>query len=220
MAFRIRELPWLVQFFIYLLLAVALIFAGEYIDLPPIFPLKAASSEKDRLTVQRDQLIAEVAKLQSVRQRHQEFRTRLAALEEQLARAQSFVPEDKQTDDFLRLLQGSAMNAQISVRRFTSRPVVFKEFYAEMPFEIEMDGGYYNLRDFFNRLAGTTRIVNASSLKLQGLDPTQRKFEYTPGTSVAGVCTVTTFYTPTQAEMAAQAPPGAAGAAGRRPGGS
>jgi hypothetical protein len=80
-----------------------------------------------------------------------------------------------------------------------------------MPFEIEIDGGYYNLRDFYNRLSGTTRIVNASGVKLQGINAATGQFEYTPGTTVAGVCTVTTFFTPSAAELAAQAPPPARG---------
>ncbi len=211
MAFRFSELPWYYQVALFFVVAVLVVLAGEMLDLPPLLPVKGASNEKARLTQQHAALVAEVAKLQAVRQQHQEFRTRLQALRDQLERSKTFVPEEKQTANFMRVVQSSSTNARVSVRRLTARPVVYKEFYAEMPFEVEMDGGYYDLKEFFQRLGSTTRIVNVAGVQLAGLEGRSGKYDYAPGTTVGGSCTVTTYFTPSPEELAAAAPP-----AGRR----
>ena len=211
MAFRFSELPWYYQVALFFVVAVLVVLAGELLDLPPLLPVKGASNEKGRLTQQHAALVAEVAKLQAVRQQHQEFRTRLQALRDQLERSKTFVPEEKQTDNFMRVVQSSSTNARVSVRRLTARPVVYKEFYAEMPFEVEMDGGYYDLKEFFQRLGSTTRIVNVASVQLGGLEGRSGKYDYAPGTTVGGSCTVTTYFTPSPEELAAAAPPAGRG---------
>lgn len=217
MAFRrFGELPWYLQTFLFFAVAVALFLAGEWFELSPV---KGALDQRAALERQYQQLVAEVSRLQAVKQQHQAFRTRLRALEEQLARAQSFVPDEKKTDEFIRILQNSARNAQIAVRRLTARAVVFKEFYAEIPMEVELDGGYYQIKEFFQRLARNTRIINAGALQLKGIETGRGQYQYGPGTTVAGVGVITTYYTPSEAELAAAAPPGPAGArAGAAPG--
>lgn len=219
MALRFRELPWYFQTLLFFAVAVGIFVGGELIDLPPVLPLVSAKNEQADLERQYKQLVDDVAKLQAVKQRHQELRTRLGATRDQLVQIQTVVPREKQTDEFMRLLQGSAVNAQVSLRRFTARPVVFKESYAEIPFEIELDGPYYSTLEFFDRLGRSTRIVNAAGLRLQGIETGKSsKWEYTPGTTVAGVCTVTTYYIPPEAELAAAAPPAAGGGRGGRGG--
>ncbi|MBI4466628.1 MAG: type 4a pilus biogenesis protein PilO [Acidobacteria bacterium] len=137
MALRFRELPWYFQTLLFFAVAVGIFVGGELIDLPPVLPLVSAKNEQADLERQYKQLVDDVAKLQAVKQRHQELRTRLGATRDQLVQIQTVVPREKQTDEFMRLLQGSAVNAQVSLRRFTARPVVFKESYAEIPFEID-----------------------------------------------------------------------------------
>jgi type IV pilus assembly protein PilO len=213
MALRFRELPWYVQTLLYFVLAVVLFLLGEYLEYSPV---RQSIDERDRLERQYQQLVAEVSRLQAVKQQHQEFITRLQALEEQLARSRGFVPEEKQTDEFLRLVQSASGNTQIAVRRLSAQAVVMKEFYAEMPFQVEMDGAYYNVADFFQRLGGTARIINAGAVALQGIETARGRYDYRPGTTVGGICTVTTYYTPSEAELAAAAPPTSGAQAARR----
>lgn len=210
MAFRFSELPWFIQGLIYVLLAVGIYFAGEYLDISPV---KAARAEQARLEDQRSKLRAEVALLQAVKQDHQRLLTELEAVEQQLARLRTLVPEKKLTDEFMRTLQGAASGAQVAVRRLRSRAVVIKEFYAEMPFDVQMDGGYYDVSGFFDRLGKTGRIINASGVSLQGVSGRSggQRYAYAAGTTVAGECVVTTYYTPSEAELAAAAPPGRGG---------
>jgi type IV pilus assembly protein PilO len=206
MALRFNELPWYVQTFIYVLVAVGIFAAGEYLEFSPV---RAAANDKAAKEETYQRLVAETEKLRAVKQQHEVFRARLQAQEEQLARLRTLVPEEKQTDEFMRLLQSSATNTQVAIRRITSRDAVTKEFYAELPFEVELDGAYYALLEFYKRIGSTTRIINAGGLKFSGVEPGGRgaRYEYAPGTTVGGTCIVTTYYTPSEAEVAAAAPP-------------
>ncbi|MFQ5663820.1 MAG: type 4a pilus biogenesis protein PilO [Terriglobia bacterium] len=208
---RFRALPLYSQIVIFVLVAAALTLGGEML---PVSPVKRARDEEADLGDKFRALRDKVSGLQNVQRQHQKLETELEALRKELASVRLIVPGEKQTDEFMRTLQRATISSRISVRRLTAGSVVFKEFYAEMPFEIELDGAFYNVLEFFRRLGGGTRIINASGLRLKGVDTTPGRFQYLPGTTVAGVCTVVTFYTPSQAEVAAAAP--AQPTAGRR----
>lgn len=210
MAFSLRELPLGVQLVIGLVVAIGVVVAGWSYG-----PVAEKRADVDLLQAQVQDLQSVVAKLDDATKRHAELQTRLKAAEEQLERTKEVVPQEKQTDQFILMVQGSARTGGISLRRLTAKGTVYKDFYAEMPFEVELDGTYYNLVNFFRGLGQSSRIINAGGLKLDGVDPTKRGragIEYPPGTSVAGTCIITTFFTPSQAELAAAAParPGAA----------
>jgi hypothetical protein len=92
----------------------------------------------------------------------------------------------------------------------TAKPVAAKTYYFELPFEVEADGPYFSVLDFFSRLGRLSRIINVGDLKLSGLGggkTLNANFRLNPGASVTGVFTITTFFT-----KAADAPPAAAGA--------
>jgi type IV pilus assembly protein PilO len=211
MAFRFNELPVIVQILIYALVALGIWGAGVYLDFSPV---KKLHDQQAQLEGDLARLTAEVSRLQAVKQQHQEFLTRLEALEEQLQRLRAFVPEKKATDEFMRTLQGASTGAQVALRSLKSRSVVVRGQIAEMPFDVQLDGGYYDVSGFFDRLGQTSRIINASALTLNGVGSGAgggRGFDYQAGTTVAGTCTVTTFYTPSEAELAAAAPPSRGG---------
>ncbi|MGH9863091.1 MAG: type 4a pilus biogenesis protein PilO [Candidatus Acidiferrales bacterium] len=207
MALRWQELPWYWQLTAYALVAAGLIAAGELLQFSPVW---AAHNEENTKTAEFRKLSDEVNKLRVFEADKKRLETELASLEEQLTRMRNLVPKEKQTDDFMRLLQNVSGSTQVALRRFTARDVVIKELYAEMPFEVEMDGSYANVKEFFRKLSDATRIVNATGLQLKGIEGARGKFDYSPGTSVAGLCHLITYYTPSEAEAAAAAPPGKA----------
>lgn len=224
MALRLRELPWYFQTFFFFGVAVAVFFAGEMLPIP--LPKLDVKQKRDELSQKRDEherLVGEVAVLQQIQARHRDFKSRVQASEQQLLLSKSVVPDEKRTDDFMRSIQESAVNAQVSIRRLSAKPVVYQQYYAEMPVEVEIDGAYYNLLEFYERLSRLTRVANVGELKLAGLEgkggTAARKYEFLPGTSVAGTCILTTYYTPSEAELAAAAPagPGGRGAPARPP---
>jgi Tfp pilus assembly protein PilO len=99
----------------------------------------------------------------------------------------------------------------VSIRRFTAKPVVAREYHYDMPFELQADGPYFNLLDFFSRLSRLSRIINVGDIDFEDAQG-QKKANYPirPGTSVTGVFTATTFFTK-PADTGAAAKPATAG---------
>jgi hypothetical protein len=81
-----------------------------------------------------------------------------------------------------------------------------------MPFEVQADGSYFNILDFFGRLSRLSRIINVGDLDFE--DPATSKggkYPIRPGTTVSGVFTATTFFTKPSDTVG----PSASGTAGR-----
>jgi Tfp pilus assembly protein PilO len=118
------------------------------------------------------------------------------ALSKQLDTLKTIVPEEKETDEFIRLVQGAAAASNVQLRRLTSQAIVTKEYHYEMPFEVQADGPYFNILDFFARLSRLSRIISVGDLTFA--DPAKAqgaKYAVRPGTTVSGVFTATTFFT-------------------------
>jgi type IV pilus assembly protein PilO len=78
-------------------------------------------------------------------------------------------------------------------------PVANKDFYTELPFELELDGPYYSMLNFFDRVGKLERIVNVSNLLVASVKKpsdakTKHTYAYAPGESVVATCTATTFF--------------------------
>jgi Tfp pilus assembly protein PilO len=118
------------------------------------------------------------------------------ALNKQLDTLKTIVPEEKETDEFIRLVQGAAAASNVQLRRLTAQAIVSKEYHYEMPFELQADGPYFNILDFFGRLSRLSRIINVGDLTFS--DPSASKgtkYPIRPGTTVSGIFTATTFFT-------------------------
>jgi len=120
------------------------------------------------------------------------------------------MPEEKEVDDFIRMVQQTASSANVAIRRLTAKPVVPRDYHVDMPFELEVDGPYDSIQSFFAQLGRLSRITNIGDLDFQAItDQRAKKFQVRSGTTVAGTLVVTTFYTK-GAEPPAPAKPGKA----------
>jgi type IV pilus assembly protein PilO len=148
---------------------------------------------------QLDAKLHENAELEAYRPRLAEMERQVANLKQQLEIERRIVPDEKMADEFIRAMTAEASKAGIEVRRFTAKPVSDKDFYSEMPFEMEVDGPYYSMLNFFDRVGKLERIVNMSGLLVATTrKPAEAKakhvYQYAPGESVVATCVATTFY--------------------------
>ena len=74
------------------------------------------------------------------------------------------MPEEKEVPAFITLVENEAVAAGVEVRRYTPKDTTTKEYYVEVPFDIDVDGPYYSVLNFFDRLQKLERIVNVSHL--------------------------------------------------------
>jgi type IV pilus assembly protein PilO len=203
MAISFREFPWYIQALIFVALAVVLIGLGIFL---PFSPVASKRAEVTQLHDQDAQLNQQVAALEVYERRYAEFNQEMNALHKQLDTLQAIVPEDKQTDEFIRLLQGAAAASGVQIRSLLAEAVVPHQYHFEMPFAISVDGPYFNVVDFFSRLSRLSRIINVGDLSLGGIDPSKGKYPMRAGTSVTGNCIVVTFFTSPDTSGAAPTP--------------
>jgi type IV pilus assembly protein PilO len=195
MATSFRDWPWPIQALFYVGLSVVLILVGLYV---PGLPLTNARKQLQSAQAELKPLEADVQNLRVYKQRRAELQSEMDALQKQLATLQTIVPEEKQTDQFILMIQSAAVGSGVAIRKLTAKPVASKSYYFEMPFEIEADGPYYAVLDFFARLARLSRIINVGDLRLSAVAKAgSGKFRMTSGTSVTGTFTITTFFTQT-----------------------
>ena len=193
MANPLRDMSVVMQGLVALAVTAVLVAAGVYI---PFSPVAQERDEVDKAVRQRQQLAQEVTQLQVYRQRYSELKSQMDALNKQLDTLKTIVPEEKETDEFIRLVQGAASSSNVQLRRLTAMAIVSREYHYEMPFEVQADGPYFNILDFFSRLSRLSRIINVGDLYFT--DPSGSrgsKYPIRPGTTVSGVFTATTFFT-------------------------
>ena len=136
---------------------------------------------------------------------------KIASLKDQLEQMKRIVPDEKEAPQFMEMMQAEARRAGIEVRRYTSKPTAQREFFAEVPFDVELDGPYYSMLRFFENVAHLDRIINVSGLKMASLKKAsevgvKKQYQYAPGETVAVTCVTTTFFTRENAPAAPAAP--------------
>lgn len=142
---------------------------------------------------------AEIAQLEPYQNKLADLNRNIEALKQQLDLQKRIVPDEKEVENFIRMMQQEASKSSIEIRRYTSNPVVSKEFYSEAPFYIEIDGPYYSVLDFFQRVAKMERIINISNLSMASVaKPSGAKlkktYKYEPNETVVASCVATAFY--------------------------
>jgi Tfp pilus assembly protein PilO len=76
-------------------------------------------------------------------------------------------------DSFIETLDAKR-KAGVELRRYTAKPVPSKEYYSEVPFDMELDGPYYSMLNFFDRVGKLERIVNISGLLVSNHEKSKR----------------------------------------------
>lgn len=168
----------------------------------------------------RKQIVAVKAENDSLRPYENKVRDldqQIENLKQQLEIQKRIVPDEKEADNFIRLVQSTASAAGVEVRLYNAKPTAAKEFYVEAPFDLNLDGPYYSMLNFFDKLAKQERIITVSNLQMAALEKSdaarvRRKYAYAPNETVVASCTATTYFS-REAQAAA---PAAAAKPGKR----
>ncbi|HEX2330659.1 MAG TPA: type 4a pilus biogenesis protein PilO [Candidatus Angelobacter sp.] len=190
---KFNEMSFAARLGIMLLIAAVVGVAYYYVYLNPEVQqneqLKAKINDKKRENEQLRQFEPKLADLNR----------QMAILQQQMDIQKKIVPEDKDADQFIRLLHDTASTSGIEIRRYTSMPVANHEFYSDVPFAIDIDGPYYSVLNFFQRVSELERIVNIDNLQMTntkntGAAKVKGQYQWSPGETVVASCTATTFF--------------------------
>src|ERR1700751_344673 len=178
----------------------AVIAGGAIVTAALYFTMFKSQSEKNTAAQHAlEDKIRENNELESYRPKLKQIEQQLTELRQQLEIEQRIVPDEKQVDGFMTMLDGEAQKAGVELRRYLAKDTKPQQYYTEVPFDMELDGRYYATLNFFDRVSKLERIVNISNLMLSTTkNPSGAKakhtYQYAPNESVVATFTATRYF--------------------------
>lgn len=177
-----------------LAIVAALIGGGFY-----FYPLGSMNDEIKQLRAQVADKHAENQRLKDFIPMLDNLNKHLVELEQQLVEEKKIVPDEKEADQFIKQLHDTAAIAGVEIRRYTAMPVSNHDFYTEVPFQLDIDGSYFSVLNFFDRIGRVERIINIANLQMANMKnaaaaKVKTQYTWAPGESVVASCTATTFF--------------------------
>jgi type IV pilus assembly protein PilO len=187
-----KELPYVAQIGSVALVVLLLAVGAYMFSLEPL----AKANQADALTLKSKQ--AEVAQLTPFKAKLADLLAQTETLKAQLEAQRKIVPEEKEVPAFITVVHDESIAAGVEVRRYTPKDTTTKDYYVEVPFEIDVDGPYYSVLNFYDRIQKMERIVSVSHLTMGALKggkaPVKKSYKWSPHETVSASCLVTTFY--------------------------
>ena len=193
MAMNFNELSGLKQW-------AAVLAGGALVTTALYFTVFKSQSDKNAAAQHALQdKVRENNELESYRPKLKDMDQQVANLKQQLEIERRIIPDEKAVDSFIETMDAEAQKAGVELRRYTAKPVSTKDYYSELPFDMELDGPYYSMLNFFDRVGKLERIVNISGLMVSNTkNPSDAKakhtYQYAPNESVVATFTATTFF--------------------------
>ena len=102
------------------------------------------------------------------------FEAEVAGLERDLDLALKQLPNRKQFEDLLQDISTAGKKVGVTIKSIDRNDEVRRDFYAEVPFTIEIEGSYHDLAKFFEMVAHLPRIVNMGGLDIKVANETRQ----------------------------------------------
>jgi type IV pilus assembly protein PilO len=126
--------------------------------------IAGAEAQRADLTTKRDQV-------RSRAENRAAFEAELELLAAKLKQALKELPNDREIPGLLSEIDGHARKSGLDVRRFQPLPEVMHEYYADVPVQLVMDGGFHEIGIFFDKVRQMGRIVSVQDIEMT--DPTE-----------------------------------------------
>jgi len=135
--------------------------------------LQPKRDEYDRLEAKLAELQTKIQEGRAARQELPKFREEVRQLELELDKLLRILPARRNTPDLMRRIRALAEQGDFTLKRFTPGQLTDKEFFSEWPITVNLEGGYHNLAQFFDRVSRFSRIVNIEDLEISALQATK-----------------------------------------------
>jgi len=131
------------------------------------FSYQPAQEERRNLVVKAQELQRNLNNARSVANNVPGFKAEVAGLERDLDLALKQLPNRKQFEDLLQDISTAGKKVGVSIKSIDRNDEVKRDFYAEVPFNLEIEGSYHDLARFFEMVAALPRIVNVGALEIK-----------------------------------------------------
>lgn len=157
---QVATWPFEVKSLVAVFVVLVSLFGGYYVLVQDKLPILEAAQSKELTLKQTYQGKYRIA-------------VNLDAYEEQLARLQSdfssmlkSLPTSNETPGLLDDITLVGTSAGLTFRLINWQREIPKEFYSELPIEMEVTGGYHNFGQFASEIAGLPRIVTVHDFEV------------------------------------------------------
>jgi type IV pilus assembly protein PilO len=125
-----------------------------------------ARTERNAAREQQLQLQRRLAEVRAVAGNEAQVKEEIAALDRKLKEALRQLPNDKELPGLLTDVSSLGKNAGLDFKSFKPGEEIRKEFYAEVPIQLEFTGQYHDIARFFDDISRLPRIVNMGEMEV------------------------------------------------------
>ena len=126
-----------------------------------------AQEQRAELVVKSQELQRNLNNARSVANNVPGFEAEVAGLERDLHLALKQLPNRKQFEDLLQDISTAGKKVGVQIKSIDREKEVRRDFYAEVPFKLEIEGTYHDLARFFEMVASLPRIVNVGAMDIK-----------------------------------------------------
>lgn len=138
-------------------------------------------------TAEMGKLETQVRELRIIAANVKRFQAEAAKLREELQLAITQLPTSREIPSLLANISNLGKDSGLEFLLFRPAPEVNRDFYAEIPVEIKVRGGYHDVALFFEKVSKLPRIVNINGVSMDEVKEAQGRWE------IITACTATTF---------------------------
>ena len=95
------------------------------------------------------------------------LKEQMAQLDGRLKEAVAQLPDRKEIPDLLSSISNKVKESGLDILIFRPRAENIQEFYAEIPVDIVVRGGFHNVATFFDEVGRLNRLVNIANIELR-----------------------------------------------------
>ena len=158
---RLSKVPKTIRLAVVTGLLIAISLAYWQLFFQPI------QTERNELVAKAQELQRNLNNARAVASNIPAVESEIEGMERDLELALKQLPNRKQFEDLLQDISTAGKKVGVAIKSIDRDKEVPRDFYAEVPFQLEIEGSYHDLARFFEMVASLPRIVNIGSLDIQ-----------------------------------------------------
>ena len=126
------------------------------------------SKEIEGLKSRQTYLLGEIKKVEATVAKLDQHKEEKKVIEKKFEEASKLLPGEKEIPSLLDNISSQGTNSGLNVLSFRPGSESPKQFYAEIPLQLNIDGPYHNVGVFLDKISKLPRIVTVSRLSMGG----------------------------------------------------
>lgn len=146
------------------------VLAGSLVLVGAVFWFGFYSSQMEELAKAQEKIEDLETKITSERRlamNLKQFREEVKELDIKLKIALQELPDAREIPELLESVSNLARDSGLEVALFKTKPENMRDFYAEVPVEVQVAGTFHQITTFFDEVGHLSRIVNINNMDLR-----------------------------------------------------